>query len=164
MRDESAANYLMEAYKEAKHSKDLSTQNGAVLVNPLTGEIVARGFNDIPKGVADTPERRVRPLKYSCVQHSERAAIFDAARRGVKTDGLHMYAAWVACDACALAIIDAGITRVVGHRHKYQEGQHSWTPSIEIGMQMLKEAGVRVDYYEGMLGFSIRFNGEQVEV
>lgn len=148
--------FMLEAYRWAeKFSTDPSTQNGAVLVR--NGEIVAYGANHFPEGVRDIPERWERPIKYSYVVHAEAASILDAARCGIPTRGLTMYAAWIACAECSKMIIQAGIKEVVGHKPDPLSMAHiaqpngSWDQSITIGMGMLEEAGVAVRYLEGKL-------------
>lgn len=167
--------FMMAAYLYAEQfSTDPSTQNGAVLVkgSPFVNseKIVASGANHFPHGVEESEERWVRPLKYSYVEHAERNAIFDAARRGVRTRGLIMYCPWVACADCARAIIQAGIIEVVGHKPAPESMAHieapngSWDASIAVGMGMFDEAGVKVRYLEGKLDpdntLSIRRNGK----
>jgi len=178
--------FMLEAYRYAeKHATDPSTQNGAVLVafrpSPLLGtrsyldysnvqgRIVAEGANCFPRGVKDLPERWARPAKYMRVEHAERNCIYAAARDGVATLGLIMYAPWIACSDCARAIIQSGISEVIGHKPCPDSIQHienpngSWDDSIAVGISMLEEAGVKVRYLEGKLdptdSISIRRNG-----
>ncbi len=158
------ADYLRMAYAEAAKSGDLSTQNGAVLVNPLTGEVVARGFNDIHAPMVDRPERRVRPAKCEWTEHAERTAILDAARRGVKTEGLWLYCPWFACADCGRAIVLAGITRCVGHKIPQHDARPDWAASIASAAQMFRESGVETDYLTDRLGVKFRFCGEEIEV
>lgn len=155
--------YLREAYAAAQDSGDLSTQNGCVLVN-ARGEVVASGCNDIPEMVCDTPERRVRPAKLSFTEHAERAAIYDAARRGVPTAGLTMYCGWLACADCGRGIVLAGIRKVVRHKIPQHATRPDWAASIAEADQMFREAGVEVVEVEGAVGASIQFNGEVVAV
>lgn len=155
--------YLKAAYEEARKSGDLSTQNGAVLVDS-TGAIVASGRNDIPAMCCDKPDRRQRPAKYQWTEHAERAAIFDAARNGVATEGLTLYCPWLACADCGRAIVCAGITRVVRHRIPQHAERPDWAASIAVADQMFTEAGVEVVEVEGPLGESFRFDGKEITV
>jgi dCMP deaminase len=157
--------YIKEAYLIAKDfSTDPSTQNGAILVDK-DGPIVALGANHFPQGVKDIPERWVRPLKYSYVEHAERNAIYDAAKNGTATKGLVMYCPWFACTDCARAIIQAGITKVVGHDTPiHGEGSKSWQDSIKIANTMLDEAGIEYYNVKGTVGLEIRFNEAVVGV
>lgn len=109
--------YMKMAYQYgSEHATDPSTQNGCVLVRPDIQEVVSYGANHFPEGVESSDARWERPLKYAYVEHAERNAIYSAARRGIKTKGLHMYCYWAACADCARAIIQAGITRLVTHK------------------------------------------------
>jgi dCMP deaminase len=151
--------YLKEAYEFAvKNSTDKSTQNGAVLVDGL-GRIVAWGANHFPRGVEETPERLERPTKYLYVVHAEESSIFDATRRGIKTDGLVMYGTWVACNDCAKAIIESGIVKVVGHKKTMDAAPERWLGPIRIAEEMFKEAGITYEMWEGDIGgIEILFN------
>lgn len=156
--------YLRLAYEQAVLSGDLSVQNGAVLVDPGSGEVVATGFNDIHLPLLDKPERRQRPKKYEWTEHAERAVIFDAARRGVRTQGLWMYCPWFACADCGRAIVYAGIARVVGHHIPQHDERPDWAASIAAADEMFREAGLEVERFRGHLGVRFRFAGEEIEV
>lgn len=158
------AAYLKLAYAEAAKSGDLSTQNGAVLVDPDSGAVVAAGHNDIPEMCCDKPERRQRPTKYQWTEHAERAAILDAARGAVGTVGLVMYCQWLACADCGRAIVLAGIKRVVRHRIPAHDSRPDWAASIAVADEMFAEAGVEVIEVRGELGATFRFNGEPLAV
>lgn len=143
-------------------SPDPSTQNGAILMDGAA--IVAQGANRFPRGVEVTEERLERPLKYSFICHAERDAIYDAARRGVKTEGLVMYCPWYACTDCARAIIQAGIVEVIGHRTILDKTPARWKETIEIALGMLDDAGVKHGFVGGEEGEldakGVLFNGE----
>ncbi|RDJ35344.1 MAG: CMP deaminase [Crenarchaeota archaeon] len=167
--------YLKHAYiVAAVASTDPSTQNGAILVNPNTGQIVADGANHFPEGVEEKSERWERPIKYSYVEHAERNCIFTAARNGVATEGLVMYCCWAACADCSRAIIQARISEVVTHYNpnppsgeRFGMPVHpQWKESIEVALGMMKEAGVKIRWIEDKLyldeELQIRFNGTLV--
>jgi len=151
--------YITEAYKfAAANSTDQSTQIGAILVDEK-GTPVAWGANHFPKGVIESPERLARPAKYLYVAHAELESILNAARNGVKTEGLSMYGTWVACNECAKSIIDSGIVRVVGHKKAMDAAPERWLEPIRIAAVMFKEAGVVFENWEGDIGgVEIRFN------
>jgi deoxycytidylate deaminase len=178
--------YLRFAYQiAAKHSTDPSTQNGAILVSAPKpewaheidehNEVVyvhrkggLREFifaaNMFPKGVKESPERWTRPAKYKYVEHAERNVIYLAAKKGFCTEGATMYVAWFACADCARAIIQAGVSEVVGHDYPLHKEQSSWQESIEVADKMLEEAGVKFTRIPGHFGIKVRFNGQVVEV
>ena len=137
-------------------SKDRSRRVGAVIVDPIGG-VLTTGYNGFPRGINDDIEyRHERPAKYRYTEHSERNAVYQAARRGVATEGCTMYT-WAegsgigVCSDCARAIIQAGIIRVVLQRPDNTEGattiQPNWpSDDLAAAMEMLLEAGVNVDY------------------
>jgi dCMP deaminase len=154
---------LKKAYLFGSYSGDTSTRNGAILVTEA-GLTRCGGWNDIPQKVRDLPERRVRPLKYRFTHHAERATISAAAKMGIVTGGLTMVCPWSACDQCALAIIDAGIRRLVRHKIPQHALRADWVESVATGDIMLREAGVEVVDFEGQLGVKFLFDGQEIEV
>lgn len=76
-----------------------------------------------------------------CVRtaHAEMNAITNAAKRGVAIDGSTIYTLMTPCRTCAMAIINAGIQRVVCVK-KYHTGQES--------EEMFKEVGIKLEYLE----------------
>lgn len=153
--------YLYEAYKfAAENSTDPDTQNGAILVDG-TGTPVAWGANRFPKGIQETPQRLVRPIKYNFIGHAEDFAVMDAARRGVSTVGLTMYATWASCNECANSIIESGVCKVVTHTKTQGRTPIRWAESIRMAFAKFNEAHVAIEIYEGDIGgIEIRFNGE----
>ncbi len=142
---------LRAAYDRAKESTDLSTQNGAVLVNEA-GDILAAAANVFPRGIKETPERLARPTKYAFVVHAEKNAIYLAAKNGVKTDNLTMVCCWATCADCAQAIIQSGIKRLVTHKQALDKSHGDWSKTIDVGLGMLREAGVEIIVYGGEIG------------
>lgn len=150
--------YLLMAYREATNSPDLSTQNGAVI---LSGDVTIADCNRFPDLVKHLPERFERPLKYEFIEHAERNAIYRCARLGVPTAGATMFVPWFACSDCARAIIQAGISHVVGHQRMADEAPERWKDSIANAMTMLQEAGVKMTMIPDVLnGPKILFNGK----
>jgi dCMP deaminase len=169
MNETTDLDFLERAYRiAAERSTDPSTQNGAVLVrieHDGTPIFHASGANHFPRGVVESEDRWKRPAKYQYVEHAERNAIFSAARWGIPTDGLVMYCPWFACTDCARAIIQAGITEVVGHDCElHATASASWKESIAVAYKMLDEAGVKYRWVKGKFGIKIRFNEQVVEV
>jgi len=66
------------------------------------------------------------PFSLHCIRtvHSEINAIINAARNGVSTLGATMYITMTPCKNCSMAIIQAGITKVIA-RNKYQKDAES---------------------------------------
>lgn len=131
--------------KIAERSKDRSSKVASMIVGP-DKEIRSTGYNGMPRGVNDEIEsRHERPKKYFYFEHSERNAVFNAARIGVSCKGCTMYVASIPplpiCADCARAIIQAGITEVIVGA---LEAPERWRESVEAGREMLEEAGVKV--------------------
>jgi dCMP deaminase len=127
-------------------SKDRSRRVGCVIVGPHR-EIRAIGYNGFPRGIDDdTAARHERPSKYLWTEHAERNAIFEAARVGTPLDGCTMYLPWFPCMACARALVQTGIVRLVAARPDTLDPK--WGEEFESALTLLKEASIVVDYYE----------------
>lgn len=120
-------------------SKDPSRGVGAVIVSPAK-QVVATGFNGLPRGIEDRPDRLERPAKYELVVHAELNAIIQCARNGVSPLGCGLYSSFFPCVGCAIAIVQAGIAAVVTYRPS--RGDEHWLDSIEKSRTVLAEAGV----------------------
>ena len=129
-------------------SKDNHTKIGAVIVGK-DKEIVSTGYNSFPRGIEDNKkERQERPEKYYWFEHAERNAIYNAALIGVSTKGCTMYlTCGIPCADCARGIINAGIIRIFAVRDGEAKSQ-KWKNSAERSMEMFKEAGVDVQWYQ----------------
>ena len=110
--------------------------------------VVGYGTNHFPCGIEKKQERLERPLKYSLIEHAERDAIYDAAKSGKSTSGTIMYAPWFACADCGRAIIQAGISEVIGStwpekwwnesRDNSKENKKDWYASIKYAIPPLR--------------------------
>ena len=129
-------------------SKDKRTQIGVVVVGK-DNEIVSTGYNSFARGINDNlDERQERPEKYYWFEHAERNSIYNAARIGVSTLGTTMYmTCGMSCSDCARAIINSGISKIVLRKGKGAKGD-KWNESSIRSIQMFKEAGVIVEYYD----------------
>lgn len=139
--------FLKEAKELAKDSPDRSTKVGCVIVK--SHRVIARGINKMPKGIDDTVDaRHERPTKYSWFEHAERNAIFEAARKGVSLEGTTLYCgstlAGPPCAECCRALIQSGITKVVGSVGDDDPNtwEARWRDSMMVSLEMLKEAGI----------------------
>ncbi len=132
--------FLALAGQIAAWSKDPSRGVGAVIVSPAR-QIIATGFNGLPRGVADLPERLERPAKYDLVCHAELNAIIQCARNGVSPVGGTIYTSFSPCVQCTLAIVQAGLVRVVT-AEVAQAGDERWHESIAKARAVMTEAGV----------------------
>lgn len=127
------------AIHAASKSKDPNTHVGCVVVGP-DGEIRATGYNGIPRGVKDSPERLERPAKYLWVSHAEENAVAHAARVGVSLKGCRLYVTHHPCSRCARTLIQSGVLAVVVGPNV------TMMPEIEFetARVMFEEAGVAV--------------------
>lgn len=123
----------------ARWSKDPSRGVGAVIVSP-SRQIVATGFNGLPRGIEDRPERLERPVKYDLIVHAEMNAIVQCARNGVTPVGSTIYTSFSPCVHCTLSIIQSGIVRVVTYRAGH--GDEHWEANFAKSRELLSESGV----------------------
>lgn len=123
----------------AAWSKDPSRGVGCVIVSP-SKQIVSTGFNGLPRGVEDRPERLERPAKYDLVCHAEVNAIVQCARNGVSPIGCTLYSTFFPCIQCALVIIQAGIVEVVTYEVTQDDAR--WVESIAKSRSVFEEAEV----------------------
>jgi dCMP deaminase len=129
-------------------SKDKNTQIGAIIVGK-DNEIVSTGYNSFPRGICDKrDDRQERPEKYYWFSHAETNSIINAARIGVSTKGATMYMSCdIPCADCTKNIINAGIVHIVCE--KGQGGKDPrWEEHKVRSLEMLREARIRVTYYE----------------
>lgn len=132
--------YFMDmAHKAASRSKDPSTKVGCI-VTSKDKVVVASGYNGIPQGVADLPERMERPAKYLWTAHAEENVVALAARVGASLRDGYAYVTHHPCSRCARTLIQAGISVVYvgdGTTNMPQE-------EFDVARQMFTEAGVHV--------------------
>lgn len=141
--------WLGDCLHHARMSKDPNTKVGAVIIGP-DRETRSTGFNGFPRGIADNAERLAdRDRKNLLMVHAERNAIYNAARIGTALKGCTLYVAcmddsgwWSGppCVQCTLALIQTGITEVVGW--PFKAGASNWKDNIEQARLLLAEAGI----------------------
>ncbi len=142
-------------------SEDPNTKLGAILVAPthprswLLGSptIIGAGANHFPEGMAKRhPERLVAPLKYDYVIHAEQSAIISAAAYTGRAGEATMYCPWSPCLKCAAFIVDAGIKTVIAHKAAHDRAPDRWQKSVDDGIALLEECGVKYCQAEGVVG------------
>lgn len=121
-------------------SKD-TTKVGCVIVGSGRS-VLAMGYNGLPRGVTEYPNRNDRPAKYLYTEHAERNAIYNANRAGTPLFNSTIYLPWFPCADCARAVIQVGIVRLVGSKPDFNNQQ--WGGSHIIAHQMLIESGVTI--------------------
>lgn len=129
----------------AKHvatwSKD-TTQVGAVAV-VTDGDykaVLETGYNGLPRGVQDLPERMERPAKYLWTAHAEANLVAHAASKVLA--GSTVFVTHLCCSQCMASLINAGVKRIcVG------DGKTSMPPEqFDVSTTMASEAGVQIIY------------------
>lgn len=131
--------FLEMAHLVASKSKDPNTKVGCVIITE-DKVVAATGYNGLPRGVADKPERMERPAKYLWTSHAEENAVAQAARVGMPLKGGIAYVTHMPCSRCARTLVQAGVTVVI-----VDSGTTSMPKEeFEVAMQMFREAGVEV--------------------
>ena len=128
------------ALRAAADSPNRVRQVGAVLVTQDGTEIVS--CNTFPPGVRDLDERHAGDGRLVWMEHAERHAIFNAARRGVATAGAHITSTFFPCIDCARAIVDAGIVCLDTPAPAFED--LVWGASFERSQVILQEGGVEI--------------------
>ncbi len=128
------------AIRAASLSPNRVRQVGAVLVAASGEEIAA--CNTFPEGVRDLEERHAGDGRFVWMEHAERHAIFEAARRGVATAGAHITSTFFPCIDCARAIVDAGIVCLDTPAPAFDDPV--WGVAFERSQIILQEGGVVV--------------------
>jgi dCMP deaminase len=139
--------YFNIAKETASWSKDPSKRIGAVIIGDK-GQIKSQGYNGFPRGIVDSEERyNDRPTKYKYVIHAEQNVIYNALHNGTSVLGDTIYVTGLpVCHECAKAIIQVGIKKVVYDTPISDDLR--WNESGLLALDMFKEAGVEVEFYE----------------
>ncbi len=142
--------YFMEVCEAiAKRATCDRGRSGCVIARD--NQILATGYVGAPAGLPHCDEvgHQLKRLVHEdgavtthCVRtvHAEQNAICQAARRGIGIQGATLYCRMTPCRACAMMIINCGVTRVVCQR-KYHDGAESEA--------MFAAAGLRLEYVDG---------------
>ena len=150
---------LKGCYNYASKSNHPSTHTAALLVD--NGKIILRGRNILPPGVKELKERFEGDNKHIYPNHSERDLIYKAARKGIKTEGLMMVMPWLPCIPCANAIISSGIERLVAHKQMIEKTREGWQKELKDAVQIMKEAGIRIIAYDGLVGVKAYMHSQE---
>jgi len=127
-----------ECEAEAAKSDDQETQVGCVIRHPQRG-IVGRGHNGLPDRIQPRPERLSGAAKRIWMEHAERNAINDAAKRQPWFDRCTMYVDLMPCADCARGIIQAGIREVVVSRERTRAYTGSFYAESQMTAKVLFE-------------------------
>ena len=127
--------YLRMARIWAENSYCKRRQVGALIVKDKS--IISDGYNGTPSGfenICEDDTNRTKPY----VLHAEANAITKVAKSSNSSEGATLYVTASPCIECAKLIIQAGIRRGV-----YSEVYH-----CADGLELLKKAGIQVDFVE----------------
>ena len=129
-------------------SRDESTQIGSVIVGK-DNAILSTGYNSFPRGLDDSrQERQERPEKYLWIEHSERNAIYNAARIGVSLKDSTIYmTSGAPCMDCSRAIINSGIKNIYCKTICTTTNKARWEEEQKKSIEMLTECGVNIFFY-----------------
>ena len=141
---------LKDCYRYAERSNHPSTHNAALLLDGK--KVVLMGVNILPLGVKWKKERFEGDNKHLYPNHAERDVIYKAARDGISTKGLTMVMAWLPCIPCANAVISAGIKKLIVHKQMIERTRAGWHEELKNAVQIMKEAGVEIIAYNGLVG------------
>ena len=122
----------------ARRSPNRVRQVGARL-DLVSGERIF-ACNDFPEGVQNRPERHEGDGRFVWMEHAERSAIFDAARRGLATEGAALATTFFPCIDCARAIVMAGVRTVYSPEPDY--GDAIWGSAFLRSRVILQEGSV----------------------
>ena len=135
------------AERISKESKDRSTKVGCVIVS-ADNTILSTGWNGFPRGVNDDDAaKHERPAKYDWTEHSERNAVYNAAREGIKIKGATAYLNWepYPCVPCVRALHQAGIVRIVGPDRPFKGvGNGIAYDTNNITRNIIDETGIEI--------------------
>jgi len=145
--------YITMCYLVGMRSLDKHTHVGCVITDS-DNVLVSTGYNSLPRGIdADENEKRLsreNGEKYYWIEHAERNAIYNAARRGTILKGCKLYVPWIPCTDCARAIIQTGISEVIIHQNGQdfydKNTNEKWLESYKITKEMFAEANVQLRY------------------
>ncbi len=141
--DEQWDSYFLQLAKNvSNHSHDPIVKVGMMIV--LGRTILAWGYNRFPEQIPDKKIFWKKSAKKLRVIHAEISAIGQAAKRGVAIEGATIYGTLFPCNNCALAVIAAGIKKVVCQRSKYSSDD----PKFMDPLKVLNEAGIKIDIKE----------------
>ncbi|KAF0851524.1 MAG: dCMP deaminase family protein [Spiroplasma poulsonii] len=130
--------FLSVAHVCAMRSKDPNTQVGSCVVNQI-GQIIATGYNGLPRGLNDNEfpwarEGEYLETKYPYVAHAELNAILSAH---TNLENCRIYTTLFPCAECAKIIIQVGIKEVI-----YDDDKYVGTDDNKAAKRMFDQAQV----------------------
>jgi len=141
------------AFMCALRSKDPSTRNGAVIVDPKTKHVISCGYNGMPNGKDDvyTWAREGTPNKYDFVIHAEENAILNTTQT-LKDCMMYLYSEklYLPCKGCMRLIIQSGIKEIIvnGMPSKNTIQTYNWEQSL----YMIQNEGIEIGILNDPIG------------
>jgi dCMP deaminase len=129
----------------ARESPNRVRQVGAVLVAADGSTRIAR-CNSFPDGVRDIDERHEGDGRFVWMEHAERNAIFEAARRGTATKTATLATTFFPCIDCARAIVQSGIDLLCTPAPDYSDAV--WGNAFLRSRIILEEGGVQMHFVD----------------
>jgi dCMP deaminase len=126
-------------------SEDTSTKMGCVVVSK-SNDLLSIGWNGLPRGIKNTPNKNIRPVKYKYFEHAERNTIYNSSRNGIPLKDSIIYISCLSCCDCTRSIIQSGIKKIVIRKNNDPEFEKRWSEDFKISKSMLKEAGIKISY------------------
>ena len=132
----------------ALRSKDPSTRNGSVIVDPETKHIISTGYNGMVNGNDVDYTWSREPLKdgigskYNYILHAEENSILNATR-SVKGATIFIYSekAYFPCDHCMRMILQSQIKEIVlADIIDANTDKYDWKPTLH----MAKVSGIKI--------------------
>ncbi len=141
-KDPSDIEMMKEAYKEAQKSGDWWRQIGAILVKDK--KVIARAYNQgVPNDNTPYQIGSIRDFfkagekqDFSPTIHAEQKIISEAARNGIKLEGLSLYLTHFPCSLCSKLVAYSGIKNLY-----FREGA-----STLDGRKILESTGIKIIY------------------
>jgi len=105
--------YAMDlAFTVSKRSIDPSTKHGTVITDQYGG-IITTGYNGPIANSIDKDIPLTRPHKYAFLEHSERNAIYFAAKKGESLENSIFYITGLPCIDCLRGILTVGASKII---------------------------------------------------
>lgn len=123
-------------------SNDPSTQVGCVIARDK--EQLSQGYNGFPAGIADTDARLAdRDTRLALTLHAEQNSLLRIGARRAQGASLYVWP-FPPCHACAAAIVQAGIARVVIPLGADADLMDRWRASLAISRELFAERNINL--------------------
>ena len=119
MRLRKLTSYFNIADAIAANSHDTETQVGCALIGQ-DGEVILTTYNGFIPGAPDKKLPTTRPQKYCYINHAERNAIYQAAKRGISINNCTAVSTLSPCIECCRALWSSGV-KTIYFRDKYRD-------------------------------------------